>query len=46
MASRMHTYPITDIIKAPYLMENFDSTLIKKYLNQLGKDNVNVFLSS
>ncbi|CAD8060229.1 unnamed protein product [Paramecium primaurelia] len=46
LASRLHQYPVSDILKAPYLMENFDSNLINKTINQLNRNNLNVFLQS
>ena len=46
MAPRLQDYPASDLLAAPYLMENFDAELIKSYLAYLKPDNVMVEFSA
>ncbi|MGV0035063.1 MAG: insulinase family protein [Candidatus Azotimanducaceae bacterium WSBS_2022_MAG_OTU7] len=46
IAPTLQHYPAEDLLVAPYLMEEFDASLIKSFLSQLTKDNVMMTLSS
>ena len=46
MAPRLHDYPASDLLAAPYLMESFDAELIQSYLAYLTPDNVMIEFSS
>ena len=46
MSPGMQRYPARDLLIAPYLMEAFDTDLIRRFLQALNKDNVLVTLSS
>ena len=46
MSPGMQRYPAKDLLIAPYLMEEFDTDLIRGFLQALNKDNVLVTLSS
>ena len=41
----MDTYPIELVSKVPYLMENYDTELINKYINLLTAKNLLVMMS-
>ncbi|MYA15503.1 MAG: hypothetical protein F4Z28_01390 [Gammaproteobacteria bacterium] len=44
-AERLADYPPRDVLRAPYLMESFDESEIRRYLNHLDPDNSLVSLS-
>ncbi|CAD8060302.1 unnamed protein product [Paramecium sonneborni] len=46
LASRMQLYPIEDVLRSPYLMEQYQPELIKQITNQLTGDRLMMFLSS
>ncbi|CAK67395.1 unnamed protein product (macronuclear) [Paramecium tetraurelia] len=46
LASRMQQYPIEDVLRQPYLMEQYQPELIQKITNQLTGDRLMMFLSS
>lgn len=46
LANRLQLYPVEEVLKAPYLMEEFDETLVRKTISSLTPDNIVVFLSS
>ncbi|CAD8058440.1 unnamed protein product [Paramecium sonneborni] len=46
LASRMQLYPIEDILRSPYLMEQYQPELIQQITNQLTGDRLIIFLSS
>ncbi|KAM3142497.1 hypothetical protein pb186bvf_005399 [Paramecium bursaria] len=46
LASRLQLYPPELVLKAPYLMENFQPDLIQRIINQLTTKNILVFLST
>ena len=46
IAPALQYYPAEDLLVAPYLMEEFDASLIRSFLTLLTKDNVLMTLSS
>ena len=46
IAPALQYYPAEDLLVAPYLMEEFDASLIRSFLTLLAKDNVLMTLSS
>lgn len=40
LAHAMHTYPIEDLLRGPYLMDHYDADLIKRFLAKLSVDNM------
>jgi len=46
LATKMHFYPIQDVLRANYLMESFEPELISKAINSLRLDNVRIHLIS
>ncbi len=39
-APNLRLYPVKDVLEAPYLMEHYDETLIRRYLDALRPDNL------
>lgn len=46
LVSRMHNYPIEDVLKIGYLMEDYKPDLIEKTINSLTTKNVRIYLTS
>ena len=44
LASQMHDYIASDILSGPYLLKDFDPTLIKNCMSYLRQDNFRIFL--
>ena len=40
LASSLHKYPSVDVLRGPYVMENYDPLLINRFLGYLSPDNV------
>lgn len=40
LASSLHEYPSTDVLRGPYVMENYDPVLINRFLGYLTPNNV------
>ena len=46
LARSMHFYPAAEVLEGPYLLTDFDATVIEKYLQRLTPDNMLVVLTS
>ncbi len=46
IATKMHFYPVQDVLRANYLNESFEPELISKAINGLGLDNLRIHLIS
>ena len=46
LASNMHYYPSEELLRAPYLMADYDSRLIERYIDELVPENLWVTLNT
>ena len=46
LSARMHKYPMEDILRVNYLMEDYKPEVIKKCLNDLTTENMRIYLIS
>jgi secreted Zn-dependent insulinase-like peptidase len=46
IGEKLHNYPIEEVLKAHYLMEEFNEEILHKFIDSLSDKNVMIFLSS